>query len=624
MTYIEFKPGEKHAGTGAETSESIDTFRDCGYLIQDDEVVLDFDTGDKELLENMIQWFHIKTELVWTDRGVHLYYKKPGWLLRTKKDYITALGIPVEMKTSKNCPNGITRKRNGVARKAENVGNREELPKIFDPYPKKVKYQNLVGLGEGDGRNNKLYRHKMDLKNCDGWENILRFINNYVFAEPLSEQEYAEVTRTENVRSDESQEYLIATRFLTDYRCVYYSGLLWFYDGEEYVTDEKDGRLIRLIYAACKGESTRFIDEVLKQIRYRAPIIPNDTVFSIRFENGYLTKKGNFIEDDEYLDFTPYYINIDYNPNAEPVKVVDDYINALTSGDPDYKMLLEEVLSYVLIVDPERVRALGKFFMFRGDGANGKGTLLQIMEKIYNQKNCTNLSIKQLADDRFKVTMIGKLANLGDDIEPEAINNDQLKILKNITTADTVSTRKLYAQSQSAKFTTKLYFTTNSDIKSFEKGYAYRRRILWLPMFNKVKKPDPNFITTITTPKALEYWIALIMKGYRRLYENQGWTECQKVKEYNNRYHESNNPVVMFLEAVDLDTEIIGHTIGEVRNAYKEWDGDEDFKSSMSGKLLKQALWDNYKIGLGTKKINGKAVRVFMHQEDTTQDISQK
>ena len=36
---------------------------------------------------------------------------------------------------------------------------------------------------------------------------------------------------------------------------------------------------------------------------------------------------------------------------------------------------------------------------------------------IYNAKNCTNLSIKQLTDERDKVTMLGKLANLGDDIQ---------------------------------------------------------------------------------------------------------------------------------------------------------------------------------------------------------------
>ena len=618
--YIEFKAGEKHAGKNAETSNTMDAFQDCGYLIQDNEVILDFDNVPKQLLQNMITYFKLDTEVVWTDRGCHIYFVKPDWFTRPKKDMITALGIPCEMKTSSTNPYGITRKRNGVERKADRPGVRMELPRMFDPYPKKAKYRNLLGLSEGDGRNQALHNHKMALHNCTGWESILRFINNYVFADPLPEDEYKTVARTESVQQQESDDYIVASQIIKDYRCVVYSGSIWFFDGIEYVTDEKNGRLIRIIYQRCPGQTTRFVDEILKQIAYRSPMIPGDKVFPIRFENGVLTAEGVFIEDDEYYEFTPYYININYYPNAKPVQVVDDYIDALTSKDPDYRKLLMEVLAYVLIVDPERIRSIGKFFMFRGDGANGKGTLLQIMKKIYNEKNCTSLSIKQLADDRFKVTMIGKLANLGDDIEPEAIDNDQLKILKNITTADTVATRKLYSESQNATFTTKLYFTTNSDIKSFEKGYAYKRRILWLPMFNKVEKPDPYFITKITTDEALEYWISLIMEGYFRLYQNRDWTECEVVKEYNDHYHEENNIVELFLKSVDIETQLLGRTIGEIKADYKEFAGD-DYVASVSTRALRQGMWDLYKIGLGIKKIDGKSIRVCLRQTDTKQNL---
>ena len=618
--YIEFLPGEKHAGKQADTSDTMDTFKDCGYLIEENEVILDFDDVPRSLLENMIAWFKLDTETVWTDRGCHLYFTKPEWFKRPKKNMITALGIPCEMKTSTTTPNGITRKRNGVEREVSRPGKRMDLPKIFDPYPSKTKYRNLMGMNEGEGRNEALHNHKLALKNCQGWESILRFINNYVFADPLPEEEYKAVARTESVTQQETEDFMVASKIITDYRCVVYSGSIWFYDGSEYVTDEKNSRLIRIIYQRCQGQNTRFIDEVQKQIAYRSPIIPGDKVFPIRFENGVLLPTGVFVEDDEYYEFTPYYININYIKDAKPLQVVDDYIDSLTSGDESYKALLMEVLAYVLIVDPERIRSIGKFFMFRGDGANGKGTLLQIMKKIYNEKNCTSLSIKQLADDRFKVTMIDKLANLGDDIEPEAINNDQLKILKNITTADTVATRKLYSESQNATFTTKLYFTTNSDIKSFEKGYAYKRRILWLPMFNKVEKPDPRFITRITTDEALEYWISLIMEGYFRLYQNQAWTECEIVNEYNEHYHEENNLVMTYLKACDPDAQLIGKNIRDIKEDYKVFAGEE-YNATISTRALRQGMWDLYKIGLGVKKNGNETVRVCMRQEDTKQNL---
>ena len=272
-----------------------------------------------------------------------------------------------------------------------------------------------------------------------------------------------------------------------------------------------------------------------------------------------------------------------------------------------------------MITDPERIRSLGKFFMFRGDGANGKGTLLQIMKQIYNAKNCTNMSIKQLVDERYRVTMIGKLANLGDDIEPAAINDAELKILKNISTADTITTRHLYSESISATFTAKLYFTTNSDIKSFEKGYAYKRRIVWLPMFNKVDKPDPRFISKITTRPALEYWISLIVEGYKRLYENMDWTECKAVEDYNAEYHEENDVCRQFAKDLDPETEIIGHTVTEMSEEFLKWDSEG---AKFSKKNFRAALWDLYGIGVGKSKVNGKSRRVFLRQSDTNQQLS--
>ena len=354
---------------------------------------------------------------------------------------------------------------------------------------------------------------------------------------------------------------------------------------------------------------------MLRQITYKSTEIPDDAVFPIRLRNG-IIRNGEFIRMKDFPEFTPYFIDISYKPDAEPVPIVDEYIDNLTGKDPTYRDLLMEVIGYVMITDPEKIRSLGKFFMFRGDGANGKGTLLQIMKKIYNSRNCTNLSIKQLTDERYKVTMIGKLANLGDDIEPAAINDAELKILKNISTADTISTRHMYSESISSTFTIKLYFTTNSDIKSFEKGYAYKRRIVWLPMFNKVDKPDPQFISKITTQKALEYWIRLIVDGYKRLYTNLEWTKCETVEQYNAQYHENNDVCRQFAKDLDPETEIINRTVSEMSEEFYRWDSEG---AKFSNKNFIAAVWDLYKIGIGVAKVAGKSRKVFMRQEDTNQ-----
>lgn len=616
--FIEYKEGEKHAGASAEQSETMDSFRDCGLLLTNDDVVIDIDHLPKESIKALLKEFGIVTQTVWTDRGAHLWFKKPAWFTK-RRDGVCRLGFVIEQHNRTSNPNGMTVKRNGVARQIDNFGTQAFLPTIFK-VDTKNKYTDLTGWGDGDGRNKGLFQHRiaMQKNGAPDVERACSFINYHVFSEPLPDSELEGIVRDMAVDDSENRQSAIATAIMNECMTVSYSGMTWWYRNGEYLTDEGDANLIRRVYQACEGEKTTFVDEVVKQIRYRSDIIPADTVFPIRFRNGIL-RKGEFIPMKSYTDFTPYFIDIDYKPDAAPVQMVDEYIDNLTDRDPSYRDLLMEVIGYVMVTDPERIRSLGKFFMFRGDGANGKGTLLQIMKRIYNAKNCTNLSIKQLTDDRYKVTMIGKLANLGDDIEAEAIDNDQLKVLKNISTADTVATRHMYAESESTTFTIKLYFTTNSDISSFEKGYAYKRRIVWLPMFNKVDKPDPRFISKLTTKEALEYWIKLIVEGYKRLYANMEWTHCQAVEEYNSRYHENNNVCARFAKDIDPETEIVGKTVSDMRLAFMQWDTED---SKFRPKLFKEAVWDLYKIGLGVSKVSGKTTRVFMKQEDTKQKLN--
>lgn len=609
--YIEFKPGQKHASKGACISETPDAFADCGYLLGEDEVVIDIDSIGKDQIRKMIDLLGIATQVVWTERGAHLYFTKPAGFVRAKNGPC-ALGFEIETKHLKNAPRGVTIKRNGLLRDIENEGKRQELPWYF--YMQK---QFSVMTGVSDGRNNALFSHRMKLDNHDETDIILRFINEVLFDSPLPEDEIEHISRSYEVSGgDKLEEYIIADMLMEELKCVVYQGQIWWWEGGRYVNDKTGTDFKKIIYTKCVGKNTRFVEEVEKQVFYRGKH-EYSLAFPIRFRNG-IVSEGDFIPIEKFTEFTPYYIDIDYLPNAEIVPEIDEYIDNITDHDGDYRKLLLEAMAYAMITDPEKIRTIGQFFMFRGDGANGKGTLLAIMRKIYGDDNCTALSIHDLADPRYQVTMIGKLANLGDDVQPEAINNNQMKILKNISTADMVATRQLFKQSISATFIAKLYFTTNSDIRTFEKGYAYQRRVKWLPMFNKVEKPDPKFITRMTSREALQYWIRLIVEAYMRLYENGHMTVSEVVEEYNRQYHIENNYMAVFLQTLDIDTDVLGKTGPEVKQIYLEYNDDDS--KPYRPKLLAEALKE-LGIGKGIANVNGKTRRIFMKQEDTTQKI---
>lgn len=601
--YVEFEQGQKFSNKNADIYDKHDSFKDAGWLLEDDDYVIDIDELNKELIKKIIVAFDIKTQTVWTDRGVHFYFKKPDNFKRGA-NRVSPLGFPYEIKHKGNTK-AVTIKRNSVLREIENEGVREEAPYIFSS---NKRFESLLGLEEGEGRNNKLFKLRTQLTGVKEWRKILSFVNENIFSEPLSEEEFQTITREMSLNSDDITEYDVASELMRDFNFVQYGQRYYFKDGEEYTHEESI--LQKKVFDKIGAQRTSYVDEVIKQMKYRCRKIDQGETFPIKFNNGYV-ENGQFV--DLVIDsFTPYHINIDYDENAESVEVVDKYVDHLTNDNKDYKNLLFEILGHTLIVDPEFKRLLAKFFIFIGDGGNGKGTLLQIIKTILGTKNVSAMSISELSDERYLPSFKGKLANLGDDIQDQAIDDRNMKVLKNISTCDFISTRELYKGAENMYFTGSLIFTSNHMLKSWEKGESYKRRVVWLPMYTKVKKKDPKFISNLTTEKALKYWIRLIVEGYKRLYQNGDFTFSQTVKDFNDSYHEENNPALMFLEDWNKE-DFIKKPIADVYEDYEQW--CKDNAVNYSANMIRNTLEEKWQLTIKPTWINGKTTRCFRETE---------
>jgi putative DNA primase/helicase len=597
--YKEFLNKEKFPRKDAEISDTHETFASCGWIVKEEEVIVDVDSLQKDVIKRIISLFNIKTQIVWTTRGAHFYYKKPQGFKGARK--VCPLGFEVEYKHSKNT-DSITIKQNGELRIIENEDVREELPEFF--YTRKH-LKPLLGLDKGEGRNNMLFAHRMKIYDLKQWQSIIRFINNHIFATPLPEEEFQTITRDVHIEAKKNSEPEVASILIAKYRMVQYLGKIYWYENGKYITDDDD--LKRLLFSEIGQQKSRYFEEVIKQIRIQAVVVKSK-VFDIKLQNGIL-RDGRFHEVD-FKEFTPYSIDIPYDPDAPPVELVDEYINNLTDGEPEYRNFLLEILAHPLIVDKEFKRLLAKFFIWVGDGGNGKGTLLLIIRRILGYENCSGLSIKQMVDERYFGTLQNKLCNLGDDIQDEAINNEQMKVLKNISTCDFVATRNLFEMSKEVELTLSLIFTSNHVLKSFEKGESYRRRVQWCPMFHRPTKKDKRFIDKLTTPDALKYWMKLIVEAYQRLYENEGFTESPIVKEYNEAYHRINNNCIEFLQDFDA-THFRDKRAPESYEEYEIW-AEENGLNVHSKKLFQESMKKVHGLEIKKTNKNGKSTRVYM------------
>jgi putative DNA primase/helicase len=278
-------------------------------------------------------------------------------------------------------------------------------------------------------------------------------------------------------------------------------------------------------------------------------------------------------------------------------------------------------MAYPLVTERGMTNKLCKMHVFRGDGANGKGTFFKIMQKIYGEENCTYCHIEDLAKPEYVAKLVGKLVNLGDDVADRPIGTEEFVVIKNVTSGDPIMIRRLFQNPEETLLLTKLLFTSNHDLQTKDKGAALERRLRWMPMFNTVSKPDPFFVDKMTTPENLEAWVKLMVESYIRLFNN-GWTESKICNDYNGSYVETNDIVRLFIKETP-DEELLGLKMVDIKEKFEEWVQDYDGNRKFYAKNFKSAVWDLKGYGMGVKKINGKCVRVLMTQEETrSQDLS--
>lgn len=611
--HIEYKDGDERN----ETSDTLDSFDDAGYVLKEYDLIVDIDNIPQSKVKVLLETFNIQTQSVWSNSdeqnghtGVHLYFKKPEGF--KAKEEVCALGFKVEYKHLPSTKY-ITVKRHGKARKVDNAGTMEELPDCLKPR-NRGSYQDMFSLDDGDGRNMAMFKHKASILSIPSWRKIMRFINEHIFNEALPDSEMEHLLRDQDLVATNDNQYEMASVFLRDYNVVKYNNTLYFRFGEKYVND-KD-LLVRQIWKRCNGMKSHYVYEILNQLEGRARLLnKEDEEFPIKFLNGIL-RKGEFIEMD-YEDFTPYTIDIIYKPDAAPVKEVDDYLDHLTNKDTNYRLFIGEVLGHTLIKDRYKKNSVPYIFFFIGGGGNGKGTLLRIIEKIIQVQNTSQLDIQQLLDEKYLITINNKLVNLGDDVEDKPIGTKEMKLLKNIASCDTIQMRKLYEVSETVVPTATLIFTSNHIIKSFEKGDSVKRRMKWCPMYTTVSKIDPNFIGNLTTQEALEYWVRLMIEGYMRIYHNGNMTVAEPVERETARYHQENNLSSIYVEDLEME-DIVNIKPKEVYERYMKWCENEGIDPT-SNRIFNQNIEEKFNVKRAVRSLAGSSHRVYVPANDTQQ-----
>lgn len=581
------------------------TDNDYGGVLNDDIIQIDFDSmSEAQIVKAIITDLGIKCNILKTTRGMHFYFRNTGVKTRKVKAK-TPIGLTIDVGLgSKNTI--VPLKVHGTVRRwLDKTSQIDSLPSWLIPIKNAPDFSNM---NDGDGRNQELFNYILSLQ-AQGFtketiREILGIINKYIFKKPLPDRELDIIMRDEAFLKElfyyknKFLHHVFADFIKSEEQIVKINNNLHIYNGDIYTTDNIEATLIKHLPELNKANRCETMSylELIADVMEAAPanfIALKNGVFDIDT----MTMRG-FSPDLALQNKLEYeYVEAAYDP------VVDATLNRISCNDKDVRLLLEEVIGYMLL----RRNELGKSFLLTGDGSNGKSTFLDMIKHLLGSNNYCSLSLYELGE-RFKTAeLFNKLANIGDDISKRYIDDDA--IFKKLVTGETINVERKGKDPFEFNNYAKLIFSANKIPRINDTSDGLMRRLVIIP-FNAVfsKKDadyDPFIKDKLLTQSAMEYLLNLAIQGLQRILK-EGFTEPKVTLREKLDYEMVNNPILAFLSD---DIKIENEPVKSVYLQYVTWCIENGVKSLSRIEFGRELV--KHGINSVVKRIDGKSVRIY-------------
>lgn len=295
------------------------------------------------------------------------------------------------------------------------------------------------------------------------------------------------------------------------------------------------------------------MSETLKYIKATAPVLPFIDTNIIAFKNAlYDVENDAVLEKDHSIVTTTRMTNVEYNPDLVEHDQLDTFMFNLFGGqedDADMMRFIYEVVGYCLVNNT----FAQKFFILYGEGGNGKSSFLQLLTSLLTESNVSNIALIDIGASQFRLAeIVGKYANIGDDIESTAILNTAS--LKKIVTGDTIIVEPKHLKPYSYKPHAKLFFSCNSIPRIYDNSTGMKDRLVIIPMTNRIRNTaiaTPHIVREIIKSGGLTVLLNRALEGLRRLRSQGAFTEPPRVTALTASYIKENDQVAQFLDDID-------------------------------------------------------------------------
>ena len=311
--------------------------------------------------------------------------------------------------------------------------------------------------------------------------------------------------------------------------------------------------------------------EIRHYVHLKAPRVEASPPWLVAFENGVLdVRDGAFSPMDAGMVIT----------NVVPHRYVADaydaacdrFLDNVSCGDALVRANLEEVVGMCMY----RANDFGQCPVLIGAGSNGKSTYISALRNVLGTDNVSSLDINVVGKPFQAGRLLGKLANLGDDISNERLSGDVLAVFKKVVTGEWIYTDVKNSDGFEFKPYCTLVFSCNEFPSLGDSSEGMLRRLFPIPFeahFSRADADyDPRIWDKLRTEAAAEYLIRLGVEGLRRVIANNGLTPNGKSDRMVGDVRRDNDSVLEWMADEGVGAEWFeGRVIGDCYDAYSWW-----------------------------------------------------
>lgn len=601
------------------TLEEVKKFDSYGGVLAPGIVLLDFDDAeDSDIAYDIVTSLGLKCRICHSNkRGYHFLFRINDRFEKSEARVRLACGIRADIKFGTAYE---MQKLHGDEYKVlQEPDEIDEVPPFLSPLDSTI---DLVGLREGDGRNDVLYKYILPLQKAkfshEEVKETLRVINDFVFEEPIPESEFKSICREDAFKPeveikpnffDDKGRFLHSTfaEWLVErLNIVKIDGVLHIYRDGIYVRGFQHIEVemikhVSNLTAARRKETYQYMDLIITEDYEMA-----DARY-IAFKNGIYD-----VVTDQLMPFDPEIILVnkiphDYNPDVMDETVIKVMHN-LTCGNQALFDLLCEMVGSILW----RKSEMGWSFFCLGNKSNGKSTFLDMLSYMLGRENLTALDFKDLGKDFKSQELFGKLANIGDDIDDAYISD--VSVFKKIATGNLIVANPKYEQPFTFRPYATLIFSANVMPRLNDRTNAAARRIIPIPFKARFDKNSPDFDPYIKyklqTPEAMSTLINLGIQGLKRFLVTNDFTRCDEVEEEIRAIEENNNPLLQFLKMHKVEDELVS----DMYSKYVWWSSNSGTQPMSRQSFVKQ-VEVNCGFVTQTTTVDGRDITIFVKEE---------